>query len=87
MSRQTDWLVPTSLRIKSGNKDLFFANVICCSRLQLWVGSFTYFKFSRMFFYLMFKLDVLLQLKKWIGKAMCVLLFDVLMDFLIQLKK
>ena len=40
-----------------------------------------------MFFYMMFKLDVLLQLKKWIGKAMCVLLFDVLMDFLIQLKK
>ena len=30
-----------------------------------------------MLFYLMFLMDVLLQLKKWIGKAMYVLLFDV----------
>ena len=30
-----------------------------------------------MFFYLMILMDILLQLKKWIGKAMCVLLFDV----------
>ena len=32
-------------------------------------------------------MDVLLQLKKKTGKAMCVLLFNVLMDVLVQLKK
>ena len=36
-----------------------------------------------MFFYLMFLMDVLIQLKKWIGKAMCVLLFDTLINRLI----
>ena len=58
----------------------------------LWVGYFIYFKFTRVFFYLMFLMDVLLQLKKQRGKAMCVLLFDVFNSFmteavLVQLKK
>ena len=54
-----------------------FFNVTCCSRLPLWVGYFMYFKLMCVLFYLMFLMDVLLQLKKSIWKAMCVLLFDV----------
>ena len=42
----------------------FFPNDICCSRLQLWVGYLIYFKFARVYFYLMFLMDVLLQLTK-----------------------
>ena len=37
----------------------------CCSRLRLWVGCFIYFKFTRVFFHLMFLMDVLVQLKKY----------------------
>ena len=42
----------------------------------LLVGYFIYFKFTRALFYFMFLMDVLLQLIKYVGKAMCVLLFD-----------
>ena len=36
----------------------------CCSRIRLWVGYFIYFKFIRVFFYLMFLMEVLVQLNK-----------------------
>ena len=36
-----------------------FANVICCSRLWLWLDYFIYFKFTRVLFYLMLLMDVL----------------------------
>ena len=41
-------------------KRLIFADVICCSRLRLCVGYFTYLKSTRVFSYLM----SLVQLKK-----------------------
>ena len=53
----------------------YFCERICCSRQRLWVGYFIYFKLTRVFWYLMFLMNVLLQLKKLIGKAMCVFLF------------
>ena len=40
------------------------ADVLRCCRLRLWVGYFIYFKFTRVSFYLMVLMDVLLQLKK-----------------------
>ena len=54
-----------------------FTNVIYCSILLLWVGYFIHFKFTSVFFHLMFLMDVLVHLKKEIDKAVCVLLFDV----------
>ena len=41
------------------------------------VGYFNYFISTCVFFYLIFLIDALLQLKKETGKAMCVLLFDI----------
>ena len=38
---------------------LIFANVIRFSRLRLWIGYFICFKFTPVFFYLMFLMDVL----------------------------
>ena len=39
----------------------YFPNVICCSRLWLWVAYLIYFKFTRVLFYLMFLMVVLLN--------------------------
>ena len=38
---------------------VIFANIIDCFRSQLWVGCFIYFKFTPVFFCLMFLMDVL----------------------------
>ena len=43
---------------------LIKADVLFSSRLRLWLGYFIYFKFTRVLFYLMFLVDVLVQLKK-----------------------
>ena len=67
------------------NKGFFLLNVTCCSRL--WASSFIYFKSTRVFFYLMFLMDVLLQLKKEICKAMCVLWFDVFNELSSSIKE
>ena len=67
------------------NKGFFLLNVTCCSRL--WASSFIYFKSTRVFFYLMFLMDVLLQLKKEIRKAMCVLWFDVFNELSSSIKE
>ena len=71
--------------LKDALKTYFFANVICCSRLQLWVGCFIYFKFTHVFFYLM----SLVQLEKRLrSKGICALLFDGLnWSFIVQLQK
>ena len=63
--------------------NLSILNVHVCSFIWCFNGCSTSVKeINRyikqcMFFYLMILMDILLQLKKWIGKAMCVLLFDV----------
>ena len=36
----------------------------CCSRLRIWVGCFICFKFTRVFFHLMFLMCVLVQLSR-----------------------
>ena len=69
---------------------LIFVNFICCSRLQLWLGYFIYFKFYTCA--LLFDIfngcsSSIKEINRLIGKGMCVLLFNVFNGcFLAQLK-